>query len=81
MNDAPGNGTTTLDDVLEAINTSSTAIEGRLGKIENRLEKVETRVTAIEAGMVTKDYLDKKLLKQKDDIIKKAEKLGMKVIE
>lgn len=55
-------------------------VEGRLGKVEDKIDKVEVRLTKIEANMVTKDYLDEKLLDLKGDLTlllrKEDRKLG-----
>lgn len=84
----------TLDDLalmvakgFEDTSTDILAVESRLGKVENRLgnvegrlKNVEGRLTKIEANMVTRDYLDEKLLDLKGDLTlllrKEDKKLG-----
>ncbi|MCL5667150.1 MAG: hypothetical protein M1383_05275 [Patescibacteria group bacterium] len=51
----------TISDVLEAVQVFS-------NKVEKRFDGLESRVTKIEQNMVTKDYLDEKLLDLKGDL-------------
>ncbi len=78
------------NEILEAIGEFSNRveqrfdkIEDRLGSVENRLEKVENKLGKVEAVMVTKDYLDDKLLDMKGDMVvmmrKEDEKVKMLV--
>lgn len=73
----------TLQDVLDAVNESSTAIENRLQKIEGDISGVKSDVTSlksdvtslksdltsIKSSMVTKDYLDDKIADLKGDLV------------
>ena len=43
-------------------------VDGRFDKVEGRVDKVESGLNAVKTGMVTKDYLDEKLLALKGDL-------------
>jgi len=50
----------TQQDTLEALHEFST-------HVDDRFERVETRLNRVEATMVTKDYLDRKLAEERSD--------------
>ncbi len=70
-----GKNEPTISDVLEAIQIFSNKTEDRFNKIDKRFDGLEgkvdgldARVVKIEQNMVTKDYLDEKLLDLKGDL-------------
>ena len=74
-------------DVLEVIGDFSTKVDERFNKIESRIDKIDGRIdkmdgrlTRVESQMVTKEYLDDKLINLKADLTvlvhKEDDKLG-----
>jgi len=61
VNKAVGELSEKVDSVLEAIGEFSNKVDGRFERIENRLTRVESQ-------MVTKAYLDDKLIDLKADL-------------
>ena len=68
----------TLHDVLGAISSLSTDMDGRFDRIEARfdrleprVDKIETRLDQVESQMVTKDYLKEELNKMKVTMVTK----------
>lgn len=63
----------TIQDVLEAvqdaIQTLTIHMDERFSKIDDRFTKMDERLTKIENAMVTKDYLDEKLVDLRADIV------------
>jgi len=64
-----------VDVVLEAIGEFSNKVDGRFNRVEVRLESLENRqddikkrLTCVESQMVTKAYLDDKLVDLKADL-------------
>ncbi len=59
---------TTLDDVLNAVNATSTETDKRLQNIESEITGIKGEIKSIKTTMVTKDYLDDKLADLKGDL-------------
>ena len=59
---------TTLDDVLNAVNATSTETDKRLQNIESEITGIKGEIKNIKTTMVTKDYLDDKLADLKGDL-------------
>ncbi len=75
----------TIDDVLEAITDFADSTEQRFDGLEKRFDGLETRfdgldnkVKTVETQMVTKDYLDRKLINLRDDLVLHIQKLDQK---
>lgn len=49
--------------IEDNVNPRFEAIEKRLDGVEQRLDGVEGRLTSLETGMVTKDFLERRLAK------------------
>ena len=64
MNNEP-----TIGDVLDAIGDFSTKVDECFNRIDERFDRSEGRVTRVESQMVTKAYLDDKLIDLKVDLI------------
>lgn len=62
----------TINEVLEAVNTLSTNMDGRLSRLESDMKQVK-------ATMVTKDYLDDKLADLRGDLVVLMRKEDKKV--
>ena len=77
------NNEPTNHEILEAINTFADnvetrfdsvdhrldSVEHRLESVEHRLDSVEHRLDSVEINMVTKEYLDDKLMDLKSDLV------------
>jgi predicted nucleic acid-binding Zn-ribbon protein len=70
------NNEPTNHEILEAINTFADNVETRfdsvdhrLDSVEHRLDSVEHRLDSVEINMVTKEYLDDKLMDLKSDLV------------
>jgi len=77
------NNESTINDVLEAVNTFSTKVDERFDKVDERFDKVEGRLGSLEGDvsslkgdvahiknvMVTKEYLDDKLADLRGDLV------------
>jgi hypothetical protein len=68
--------TSDKNEILGAIVDFADRVEERFNKVEERFKKledrfgfIEGRVGKVELGMVTKDYLDRKMAEQHGDII------------
>ncbi|MBI4779398.1 hypothetical protein HY797_03020 [Candidatus Falkowbacteria bacterium] len=79
---------TSKNEILEAINEFSTKVDERFDKVDERFDKVderfnrlEGRVGKIEAGMVTKDYLDDKLADLRGDLVVLMRKEDTKMVK
>jgi len=95
LNNKIGELTDKIDTVLEVIGDFSTKVderfdrvegrmgnaEGKLDKIDGRLDGIDKRLTRVESQMVTKEYLDDKLINLKADLTvlvhKEDDKLGV----
>ena len=60
---------TSKNEILEAINEFSNRVDDKFDKVDERFDKLEGRVGKIEATMVTKDYLDDKLVDLRGDLV------------
>ncbi|MBU1203312.1 hypothetical protein KKH39_04710 [Patescibacteria group bacterium] len=76
-----------IDQRFEKIDQRFEKIDQRFEKIDQRFEKIDQRLNKIETTMVSKEYLDEKLLDLKGDLIvtirKEDKKLGtlVKILE
>ena len=57
-----------VENMLDRVEGRLGDVEGKLVKVEGRVDKVECGLNAVKTGMVTKDYLDEKLLALKGDL-------------
>ncbi|MCE9585880.1 hypothetical protein K8R04_01005 [Candidatus Uhrbacteria bacterium] len=74
-------------ELLEVINEFSSEtdarfdrLEDRMGGLDGRMGGVENRLTRVEAGMVTKGYLDDKLADLRSDIVRYTKKEIVKAL-
>ncbi|MBI5621802.1 hypothetical protein HY933_02995 [Candidatus Falkowbacteria bacterium] len=68
-----------VDGRLDGIDNRLDGVDGRLDGIDNRLDGMDQRFGRIEATMVTKDYLDRKMAQQKGELIVLMRKADKKV--
>jgi hypothetical protein len=67
------------NEILEAINEFSTNVDEKFNKIDERFDKVEGEICKIRATMVTKDYLDDKMVDLRGDLVVLMRKEDTKV--
>jgi len=72
---------TSKNEILEAINEFSNRVDDKFDKVDERFDKLEGRVGKIEATMVTKDYLDDKLVDLRGDLVVLMRKEDTKMIK
>ena len=70
---------TSKNEILEAIGEFSNRVDQRLNSIEGDVASLKGEVMAIKSTMVTKDYLDDKLLNMKGDMVVMMRKEDEKV--